>query len=93
MNDVIFEARDTTDEANYFVIGWWPTLEEATAAIMSADMMALDEYDSSQDGYYSVKIFKREIGLSRNGEEVAQIIWWHEWDGDGELVWRGPELQ
>lgn len=70
----VYEAVDYTDDEVYYVIGLWEKLEDAVAAIESADPSEIDEYGQREFGEFKVRIRRRRLNAVQLAHEYVHVV-------------------
>lgn len=86
----VYEAVDYTDDEVYFVIGLWETLEDAVAAIESAELSEIDQYGQREFGEFKVRIRRRRLNAVQLGHEYVHVVEFDELydDETGGYYWK-----
>lgn len=84
----IYEAVDSTNDEIYHALGVWLNLDDAINEIskFKKDPTSLDEFGHSDEGSFSVCIYKRKIGFSELDTLVHRFEWGESYFVD-DYVW------
>lgn len=87
----VYELVDATSDEVYYPLGIFEDLAGLVRDLGKYNPNDLDEFDSSQDGYYRVEVRKRVIGWKNSEFAPVLIIEWTADYDDDEPVWKRVE--